>query len=400
MINSLLLLLFFLFPLGQLIKIPLLGRVSILPQEIVLVVLIVVFVAKNGFKAIIEGPLIKEIFFFLLAIIVSLILSPLRLKPLDLVESVAYVLRFLLYFGLFEICVKEISNGRLKRSFLIKGLILSSLVFCLFGFLQFFFFPVLDSITYLGWDIHHGRMVSTFLDPGFSGLVFILGFFLVLGQKYSAKKTVFLESVYLLSLLLTFSRSSYLVFIFGLAIYGVLQKKVKLIAVITGILLLGIIFVPKPSGEGGNLLRTVSSLARVGDWQISLSIWQHSPIFGIGFNSYRIARDTYGYIPPNRPETVLSGEGDLVNHSLGGADNSFLLVLATSGMLGLAIFLNLWRKTILSLNNEYKIIILASLGAIFLHTIFQNSLFYPQIMEWIWILLAVGSTKAHYISHV
>lgn len=398
MINSLLLLLFILFPLGQLIKIPLLGRVSVLPQEIVLAVLIVIFVAKNGFKAIIRGPLVKEIFFFLLVVFLSLILSPLRMKPLDLVESIAYLIRFLLYFGLFVICVEDINRGGLKRSFLIKGLILSSLVFCFFGFAQFFFFPILDSITYLGWDIHHGRMVSTFLDPGFSGLVFILGFFLVLGQKYSTKLTILLESVYLISLLLTFSRSSYLVFIFGLAIYGVMQKKVKIIAVITGLLLLGIIFVPKPSGEGGNLLRTVSTFARVGDWQISLAIWQHSPIFGIGFNSYRIARETYGYVPPNRPETVLSGEGNLVNHSLGGADNSFLLVLATSGILGLAIFLNLWRKVVFSLNNEYKTIILASFGAIFLHTIFQNSLFYPHIMEWIWILMAIG-VKAPNTSH-
>ena len=226
-------------------------------------------------------------------------------------------------------------------------------------------------------------------------LIFVLGFFLLFSHSTWFGKPVrlFGSALFLICLLLTYSRSSYLAFVFGLGIYSFSTKNIKLFVIIASIFLLGIFLIPKPAGEGGNLARTASSLARFNNWGQSLKIWQDHPLMGIGFNSYRFAREKYGFMPPNRPETSLSGQGELVNHSLGGADNSFLLVLATTGVFGLAVFLNIWRRAIITIHNNYKEIILASLGAIFIHSFFQNALFYPFILEWMWILMAIGITK-------
>lgn len=383
-------LLFLLFPLGQLLKIPLWGKVGVLPQEIVLFILLARFVILGQWRKLRQVPLTKEISIFIAVVLLSLLFTPLHLTDTDLAEAVSYLGRFILYFGVYLVAYFELQKKVLTKEFLYHGLLISAVIFSLFGLVQYFLYPTLSGISYLGWDIHNGRLVATFLDPGFTGLIFILGFFLLLNKpfkKIAHPLTLFrmaIGTLFLICLLLTYSRSSWLAFGVGLGVYAFIKRGIKLSAVAAGLFLVGILLIPKPQGEGGNLARTASSLARVGDWQITLSIWQHEPLFGVGFNAYRFARAQYGFLPPNRPEV----REELLNHSLGGADNSFLFILATMGIFGLLAFLNLGWQIIKNIKSD-KAIVFASLGAIVVHTFFQNSLFYPFVMEWIWIMAAM-----------
>ncbi len=387
MSRSLVFLLFLLFPLGQLVKVSLWGKVSVLPQELIIVLLLLQFVFSYKIKKLPDLPLVKEIGLFSGLALLSLFLSPLQLSLPDFLEAAAYLIRFLLYFSLWVILMVELKNKTLTKEFLTGGLIFSAAIFSILGLMQFFLYPSLANISYLGWDVHYGRLVSTFLDPGFSGLIFVLAFLLTLSSCHRGRSIIFYYGLlffFLFSLLLTYSRSSWLAMTVGLIIYQLVKREFKLPLFFLALLLIGILIVPKPIGEGGNLTRTASSLARVSDWQISLSLWRHAPVLGLGFDAYRFARIKYGFVPPNRPEVA----GALANHSLAGADNSFLFVLVTTGFVGLALFLYLGFQAARNLRAE-KAVILASFGAIAVHSLFQNSLFYPFVLEWIWILAAM-----------
>lgn len=390
-------LLFLLFPLGQLIKIPVFGRISVLPQELVILVGFLFWLVLEG-KKISATPLLKPITVFATIGLLSLLLNPLHLKFLELLESGLYLVRFLLYFAVFAMAFSGLEQRSITKKFLIRGLLFSVTITSVLGLMQYFLYPQIANLAYLGWDVHYGRLVGTFFDPGFTGLIFVLGFFLLLAS--SVKKNVkFLGlALFFLCLLLTYSRSSYLAFVFGLGIYSFYTKNIKLFVAISSIFLLGIFLIPKPVGEGGNLRRTASSLARFGDWQQSLKIWQEHPILGVGFNAYRFAKEKYGFLPPNRSQV----QSELINHALSGADNSFLFILATTGILGLLSYLNIWWKimqkiaftcSIIKNITAFKAVSLASFSALYLHTFFQNSLFYPFILEWMWILLAMTVKK-------
>jgi O-antigen ligase len=103
------------------------------------------------------------------------------------------------------------------------------------------------------------------------------------------------------------------------------------------------------------------------------------PLFGIGFNTYRFAQLRYGFITKGE-------EAD--SHGVAGTDNSFLFVLATTGLIGLLSYAALWGTIVRQAWGNH--VVVASITAIFIHSLFVNSLFYPHIMEWIWILIAAS----------
>ena len=111
-------------------------------------------------------------------------------------------------------------------------------------------------------------------------------------------------------------------------------------------------------------------------------VWQTSPVVGVGFNAYRYAKYQQG---------ILNEEGLLESHSGAGADSSILFVLATTGVVGLMAYLNLgfnlWKYA------AGNILFKTSLLGIIAHSFFNNTLFYPWAMEWLWLTLALGAVK-------
>jgi O-antigen ligase len=132
----------------------------------------------------------------------------------------------------------------------------------------------------------------------------------------------------------------------------------------------------RSGGEGIRLERTRTVQARVGSWRNALIISRDHPLLGVGFNAYRYAQRDYGFLKEQWQESNAGA----------GADSSFLFVLATTGILGFFTYLWIWMKSLIS--NYSSVVIFSSIIAIFIHSFFLNSLFYPWVMAWIWILLA------------
>ena len=170
----------------------------------------------------------------------------------------------------------------------------------------------------------------------------------------------------------------------GIVTYLYLIRKKKFIALALVVALLSIFILPKSfQTEGTNFLRAASSEARVQTAKEALGVIQKSPLYGVGFNAYRYAMNKQGY----------DGLNWQVSHGGAGTDNSFLFVLATTGVIGLAAYAWLLYKIFLSghikiKKNKLSVVLLSVLVGLIFNSFFVNSLFYVLILEWIWILAA------------
>jgi O-antigen ligase len=200
--------------------------------------------------------------------------------------------------------------------------------------------------------------------------------------KYWKEKDIrvlFLFVVFLLTIALTYSRAGFLALIGGSFVSFLVVKDLKKFLLFVSLFLLMVISLPRPGGEGVKLERTASVILRIEDYQDTLTIFKKSPLFGVGYNNMCFAREKY------------LGEPDLDSHACSGSASSLLLVLATTGTVGFLMFLTLIYKMILNLNkNMYGLVFLSCLTALFIHSLFVNSLFYPWVMGWMGLLLAIS----------
>jgi O-antigen ligase len=303
-----------------------------------------------------------------------------------------YLVRFVAYAGLFFV-VRDLLKlellKRLKLSFLLIAVGVGSAVL---GLLQYFLYPNLRNLAYLGWDPHYKRLFGAFLDPQFAGVVLALTAILLFYRAINGSTTKsinknivmqFIASVIFISLLLTYSRSSYLALIGGLLALGKLGRlgkygKLRILGILTIAVLL-VLWFARPDGVGGNLLRKDTVDSRINSWGEAIRIWKEKPIFGVGFNMYRYA---HGKPERTRIERMFTNQ---TNRAGAGVDNSFLFVLATTGILGFLAYLRIWRELVKSAPKSASSLTKAIMVALFIHAGFNNTLFYPHIMWWTWV---------------
>ena len=127
--------------------------------------------------------------------------------------------------------------------------------------------------------------------------------------------------------------------------------------------------------ENVNLFRAVSSEARLETAGNALLIIKNNPLIGVGFNSYRYAQFRYG----------LRNRANAQSHADSAPDNSFLFVIATTGIVGFILYLFLWVRVF----KISSVLAIASITGVFINSMFINSLFYPFIMLWLWIIIAI-----------
>jgi O-antigen ligase len=230
-------------------------------------------------------------------------------------------------------------------------------------------------------------MFSSFLDPNFLGAFLVLYFLFVLGL-FLKKKNILIAIIgilNLISIMLTYSRSAYLMLFVGLFTFLLLHGKKKLILFFISLFAVAVLTlsVVGLKSEGTRLLRITSTQARFPSAQNAITIFKNNPILGIGFNAYEFASSRYG----------LSKTSKFPNHAAGGTDNSFLFVLATTGIVGLVAYLFLWFEILsVSRKNQYSAVLVSSSVALFADSIFINSLFYVFIMLWVWVLAGLSET--------
>lgn len=366
-----------LFPFGELLRFNIGNNIILKPLDVVVGItslagFIYTFLQKK------KPAFQKEFLFFPLIGVLALIINSTWLKPYEFIVSFLYLVRWVAYASLFFIVsgFEKSFKEKIKFCLLIDGLII-----VLLGFLQYFFFPSLKSLYYLGWDEHMFRMFSVFLDPNYTGAFFVLYFLFIGGFIYKRKKqNVYLILVLLLTLIaifLTFSRSALLTLIFGTSVFLFLIKRKKLILVLlASIIFFALIFSSKFNVENINLFRGASINARLANYSSALKIITARPFLGVGFDSYRYAKEMYG---------IKMGWVSAPSHADAGVDNSFLFVLATTGIIGFLAYLYLWT----TLLKKTSVVVISSIIALFINALFINSLFFPPLMLWIWFILAL-----------
>jgi hypothetical protein len=233
-----------------------------------------------------------------------------------------YALRWIAYASLYLV----VWYSSIPALWWLWGLYGTGLLIGGIGVAQYIWYPYLRNLSYLGWDPHLYRVFSTLFDPNFAAVFFVATLFLgaLLWHKTNNKWLLVVgQSLSLLVLFLTYSRSGYLAFIAGILVCAwCLRNGRAAVMMIFGFLLL-LFFLPHPAGEGVKLFRTVSTFARLGNWQRGTVLIAGAPVFGYGFDLLRYEQHTRGWIDER---TTPSKAG-------AGLDNSLQFVWATTGIM-------------------------------------------------------------------
>lgn len=373
------------FILGQVARIQI-GNVGFTPLDLFLGFTVVSWFGYRLIKrkeTIIFGPAIKLYLVFILVGTLSLIMYAANLNLNQLGTAFLYTVRLLIYSGLY-FPVRSLDQK--DRQFVLGMLSIVGGGVVALGYIQYFFYPYLRNLYYLGWDDHLYRMFSVFLDPNFAGAFFVL-FLLFLLDRFLNKNavksqvlTAILAFGTLLAIYLTYSRTGFIMLLVGLGVYllSFTSRKIA-IGVLIGCLVV-FTLLANTKIEGLNPFRTASSEARIESAQHAFQIFQKYPLFGVGFNAYRYAQVQMGF----REELP-----QIQSHADASTDVSVLFVLATTGITGGAVFIAFWldilkKVKFLATKRYYPArSLLAGLLSLMVGSLFINLLFYPMIIVWV-----------------
>ena len=183
----------------------------------------------------------------------------------------------------------------------------------------------------------------------------------------------------MISLAFTYTRACFLAFFAGIAVLAFLKKKFKgLLGILIGLIAI-ILILPTAGNLSNKLTRTFSINARFLNYKEAITIFKKHPLTGVGYNNFCIARNMY------------IGEEDFSSHACSGSDSSLLLILGTTGIVGLMVFIGMILKIEPFLKRDgYGILLSAALVSVAIHSLFSNSMFYPFILGYIAILLGTA----------
>lgn len=349
-------------------------------------------------KKIVLRPYMFYSLIFLFISLISLIYGSRVLSLSNILISGMYLIRLSLYVLVSILTYQLVNLFKDYREQLINIMLFSSLFVAISGFIQLVIFPNLSNLPpELGWDPHINRLTSTFFDPNFVGGYLVLSIVLFYYKISSINKTksfskyfgLYFTLVVLLSaLFLTFSRSSWLMFAIFIFILGLFKSK-KLLIVTIVLMFLIYYFIPRVQTRlSGVTDPSDSARLRLVSWKNTSSIAKDNLFLGVGFNAFRYAQEKYGYFDYRD----LSG-----GHAGSGSDSSLLLVLATTGVIGFLSFcfmlIDVLKKsftTYLDSHTTLSLVLFISVSSLLIHSQFVNSLFFPQIMLWLWTLIAIS----------
>lgn len=345
-------------------------------------------------KKVFLPPVSLPIIFFSLTALLSLLIGSTRLETSASLVSGLFLLRWLEYASLYFIGYDLFVHNKDYAIRTFKSFQFFCFLVAVFGFFQFLIIPDFSQQAAVGgWDPHQYRLLSTFLDPNFVGGFLVVGLNCVIATLLFKPKraqwpalVVFGTSL-LVAIVLTFSRSTYLAFFTSIFAFASLKSR-KLFLGVSLILLVSFLVLPPVQAR---LVQAVSlddaARSRIISWQNALQITADNPVFGVGFNTYRFTQERYNFITDKKV------------HSGSGADSSLLLILATTGIVGLlsylAIIFGLVKLAFANRTKVFGLAFLVSLAALLVHSQFVNSLLYPQIMEAFWVLAALVASESN-----
>lgn len=311
----------------------------------------------------------------------------------------------LLLPALVTLCLQPKIRAALNQWFLLSLGILISL-----GFIQLLLIPQLANISILGvpanilqragWDPHIGRLVSTWLDPNFFGALLITTLPFIITVQSTRMKKVLWAVAMVIALAFTQSRSAF-VGILGSSTIGTLllwlrvPKKIPPHKLVQNIILMSFLivwmcFVVVLLGD--RFIGIFDFDPTVALRQESLqAVWIRlvvpNPVIGVGYNAYQFAAQEEGLI------------SSFAVHSRAGADNSYLTLWATTGMIGVILFLAPWvymiqRFTVAWIIQKHTHALAALLGiiALSIHAQFVNSFLYGHLLIALIVICSLALT--------
>lgn len=320
--------------------------------------------------------------FWVIALI-SLVKSAASLPASEAMTATMHFIRFVGVSGLYF--VARAMNG--QRIIIERALIASVILLAFSGFVILKFIPDFGEagLADVGWDPHIGRLTGTWLDPNFAGGAFAF-FIALIGSRLLSTRKVFEQSwligtagLLVIALLLTYSRSGLLALGVAGLVIGLIRSRV-LLALGIALFIVGVAVSPRLGERVGEFTQTITSLGsesqqvmdptaklRVDSWQEGLRLWGEYPTLGVGYGAY----GSYQTFVPR------------ASHAASGADSSLLTVAATTGTVGLLVYLALlsnffwsaWQRRHDALAFGF---FAGGLGLV-AHSFFVNSLFFPPL---------------------
>lgn len=350
--TTILIFIFFSFFIGQIFRLNLLGiSFPLIDIAIISLSLLNIFLKVKNNQLKIKNKFFAIFLFFawILLLFTSLKYQINSLKPLF------YLLRLscLLSLIIFPLSI----NLKLKNIFY-----LSIFANVIFGLIQYLIWPNFTYFDVNHWDPHLYRLISTFFDPTFTGLIYLFFIIKIFLDKKIPYRPLLLIIAYI-ALALTYSRSTYLSFLLAFTIIAFSKKNIKIFFISFLLIITTIFCLPRQPGEGTKLERTSSITAKIENYQEGLSLFQKSPIIGFGYNNLSFVRNIK----------------DKNSHANSGFDGSLLTLFTTTGIVGTFLFLlginHLYSKSDLTKKTFILVILF--------HSLFANSLLYP------WVLLSL-----------
>lgn len=381
--------------LGSLGRIPLASGAVILPLDIVvgMIALTRMVRMKEWYQQIRTDAVGKYFLLFgafggLSLFMTMLLQRPVALEWGQFFNALLYLIRFGAYGQLLWLFPRHgtPSKDYVHRPWL-AVILLAGLSMAILGFAQYFLYWDLRNLYYAGWDEHVARLFGTVLDPNYMGALLIVIIALLqvwksLSLRESLNRyskilyTTAPMSIVILSVgvVLTYSRSSYLMLgTYALFVYATSLKKVGhlLLIGIVSVLLITLTLSIRTTSEGTNLLRTASIQSRLTEYSQAIHIFSESPIRGVGYNAYRYAQRAHQFLPEKSWTT---------DHAGAGVPNSYLFILATTGIVGMGIFVKMIYLLMMELKVRHSVHVYALLIALGVHALTENTIFYPFIL--------------------
>ena len=327
MTKILLLLTFLLFSLGQL------GRVSLFNQqinfylyEVGMAILLIVYFLKLKFT-----PLKKLfdsqhwIFWGWIYLLISFFVKFFDYSLFENLVSFLYLLRVFFYFLFFTYLYFYYQKKEKKD--LVLGFLIFSFLTIIFSFVQFFLYPNLRNLAYLGWDVHQNRVFGLFFDTSIAASVY--GLLFLFWLNYKEKKYFYFLPFLFLLIYFTYSRFVIFSFLIVLLLFFLKKsswKNILLILIIFGLLF---VFFPQRSGLGVNFNRVFSIESRIKENILGIKIGMKNLLFGIGYNRIRFFR---------QKNNLLWKSDFNIYHGASSFQSSYVTIFVTTGIIGLIFF--------------------------------------------------------------
>lgn len=374
--------------LGQLLRIQLSTSVTLYPHDFVISLYVLVtfllVTVHPSLREFVRSQLKKHTTLLVLFSVLCLYTIMQASFSASLTQAL-YLVRWILYLAFaWSVSLTVYAPSALRRE-----LIIVISYAAVLGLLQRIVLPDTRFLASLGWDDHYYRLIGTFFDPNFTGLFLASG--VALAWKYTTGWVrLLLLSMLTLAVALTYSRASYLalgIMVGVLSWTSIITKDKKerstsvlfRVSVILAVGIFAVMFIPKPGGEGVNLTRTSTIVARQETAQVLLNERTQQPLqllIGRGLFAPESAGDT-------SPEAEIHEKLVPVDHAT-VQDNVFLLMLDAIGLLGMLALLPLMPKLWSVLRKDQ--VLLAVSAGLAVHAQFNNSVFEPFLFV-TWCLL-------------